>query len=81
MRTHPIGIIGVGLSESKTRNLAIKVGSTTHVDPRCAVSCCIQVALIRGLLRGEIVNETDVNKCIARSYRFVRGNEVSSGYK
>jgi ADP-ribosylglycohydrolase len=81
MRTHPIGIIGVGLSELKTWNLAINVGSMTHVDLRCTVSCCIQVALIKGLLRGEIVNETDVNKCIERSYWFVRGNEVRSRYK
>jgi hypothetical protein len=81
MRTHPIGIIGVGLSELKTWNLVINVGSMTHVDLRCTVSCCIQVALIRGLLRGEIVNETDLNKCIERSYWFVRGNEVRSRYK
>jgi ADP-ribosylglycohydrolase len=75
MRTHPIGVIGIGLSEVKTWNLAANFSFTTHVDPRCTVSCCIEVALIRGLLRGDVLDEAGVNDCIERSYQFVRGNE------
>jgi ADP-ribosylglycohydrolase len=74
MRTHPIGIIGVGLSEERTRKLSVQVGWTTHVDPRCTVSCCILVSLIRGLLRGDITDEDDVDACIERSYDWVKKN-------
>jgi hypothetical protein len=31
--------------------------------------------LIRGLLRGDILDEAGVNNCIERSYQFVHGNE------
>jgi hypothetical protein len=72
MRTHPIGVIGVGLSEKDALELSISVGWTTHVDPRCTVSCCIEVALIRGLLRCEIIDEEDVNACIERCYKWVK---------
>ena len=72
MRTHPIGVIGVGLSEEKTFDLSVAVGWTTHVDPRCTVSCCIEVALVKGLIRGDIVDEEDVDACIERSYKWVK---------
>lgn len=72
MRTHPIGVLGLGMSEQETWDLSVGVGWTTHVDPRCTVSCCIEVALIRGLMRGEILNEEHVNACIERSYEWVR---------
>lgn len=76
MRTHPIGVIGVRMSEEEAWDLAVKVGSMTHFDPRCSVSCCIQVALVRGLIRGEIVNKEDVDACIERSYSFVKDNSA-----
>ncbi|OAL47498.1 ADP-ribosylglycohydrolase [Pyrenochaeta sp. DS3sAY3a] len=72
MRTHPIGVIGVSMSEEETWSLSVSIGRTTHVDPRCVVSCCIQVALIRSLLRGEIVDEQGLNACIERSYDWVK---------
>ncbi|KAH8702710.1 ADP-ribosylglycohydrolase-domain-containing protein [Phaeosphaeriaceae sp. PMI808] len=72
MRTHPIGVIGIGMSEEKTWELSAEVGRTTHVDPRCVLSCCIEVAIIRGLLRGEIADEEAVNACIDRSYEWVK---------
>lgn len=71
MRTHPIGIIGVGMSEEACWRLAADVGRTTHADPRCTVACCISVGLIRGLLRGEIGTGNDVNKAIERAYDWV----------
>ncbi|PVH90968.1 ADP-ribosylglycohydrolase [Periconia macrospinosa] len=71
MRTHPIGIIGVGMSEEACWRLTADVGRTTHADPRCTVACCISVGLIRGLLRGEISREDDVNEAIERAYAWV----------
>lgn len=73
MRTHPIGVIGVGMSEVETFELSAGIGRTTHVDPRCVVSCCIEVALIRGLLRGDILDEKDIDACIERTYDWVKG--------
>jgi hypothetical protein len=72
MRTHPIGVIGVSMSEEETWKLSVEIGRVTHVDPRCVVSCCIEVAVIRGLLRGEILDEDGVNECIERSYDWVK---------
>ncbi|KAF2731520.1 ADP-ribosylglycohydrolase [Polyplosphaeria fusca] len=71
MRTHPLGIICVGLSEEEAWKLTAEVGMTTHVDPRCTVSCCVSVGLIRGMLRGEVSNEQDVNSTIERAYDWV----------
>jgi ADP-ribosylglycohydrolase len=72
MRTHPIGVIGVSMSEEETWKLSVEIGRVTHVDPRCVVSCCIDVAVIRGLLRGDILDEDGVNECIERSYDWVK---------
>ncbi|KAH7128677.1 ADP-ribosylglycohydrolase-domain-containing protein [Dendryphion nanum] len=71
MRTHPIGIIGIGWSEEATWQLATGIGRTTHVDPRCVVACCISVGLIRGFLRGDISSEEEVDKAIERAYDWV----------
>ncbi|KAF3044956.1 hypothetical protein E8E11_004077 [Didymella keratinophila] len=72
MRTHPIGIIGVNLTEEQTWRLSVDVGRTTHVDPRCVVACCISVGLIRQLLRGQIKTEKDMDAAIERAYEWVR---------
>ncbi|KAF2623228.1 ADP-ribosylglycohydrolase [Macroventuria anomochaeta] len=71
MRTHPIGVIGVYAQEEETWQLSVDVGRTTHVDPRCVVACCISVGLVRGLLRGEIETEEDINAVIERAYAWV----------
>jgi ADP-ribosylglycohydrolase len=73
MQTHPIGVIGWSMSEEETWKLSVEIGRVTHVDPRCVVSCCTEVAVIRGLLRGEILDEDGVNECIERSYDWVKG--------
>lgn len=72
MRTHPIGVMCVGFPEEEAWKVAAAVGRTTHVDPRCVVACCISVGLIRGMLRGEILSEEDVNDAIERAYEWVR---------
>ncbi|KAF2658161.1 ADP-ribosylglycohydrolase [Lophiostoma macrostomum CBS 122681] len=71
MRTHPIALFCVGFPETAAWRVAADVGRTTHVDPRCVVSCCIVVCLIRGLVRGEITGEEDVDAAIERSYAWV----------
>lgn len=75
MRTHPIGVVDVGMSEVATWELSTGVGQTTHVDPCCVVSCCIEVALIRGLLRGERLVEQDLDSCAEWSYKWVKGKK------
>lgn len=71
MRTHPIGVLGVGMEEEVCWRLAAGVGMTTHADPRCTVACCISVGLIRGILRGEIFTEADVDEAIEKAYDWV----------
>lgn len=73
MRTHPLGVIAIGCSEEEAWQLSVDVGRTTHVDPRCVVACCISVGLIRGLLRGEILDEENVDAAIERAYQWVHG--------
>lgn len=72
MRTHPIGVIGVNLTEEQTWRLSARVGSTTHVDPRCTVACCIEVGVIRQLLRGQIQTVKAMDAAIERAYEWVR---------
>lgn len=72
MRTHPIGVLGVNLTEEQTWRLSVDVGRTTHVDPRCVVACCISVGLTRQLLRGQIKTEKDMDAAVERAYEWVR---------
>ncbi|OCK76513.1 ADP-ribosylglycohydrolase [Lepidopterella palustris CBS 459.81] len=72
MRTHPLGVFCIGTPEVEAFRLAADVSLTTHTDPRCVVSCCISVSLIRGLLRGEILSETDLDACLRRAFDWVR---------
>lgn len=70
MRAHPIGVIGVNLTEEQTWRLSVDVGRTTHVDPRCVVACCISVGVIRQLLRGQIQTTKDMDAAIERAYEW-----------
>lgn len=76
MRTHPLGLICVFKSEEDAFDLAARVGRLTHVDPRCVVSCCLQVGLVRGLLRGEIRNERDLDETIERAWMWINSKEA-----
>jgi ADP-ribosylglycohydrolase len=71
MRTHPIGIICMGIPEEDAWAVAANVSRTTHVDPRCVVSCCISVGIIRAILRGDLLSEEDLNVAIERAYSYV----------
>ncbi|OAG06059.1 ADP-ribosylglycohydrolase [Paraphaeosphaeria sporulosa] len=74
MRTHPLGVIGVGLSEEETWDVAAAVSRTTHADPRCSVACLIVVGLIRGLLRGEVTREAHIDALVERAYAHFLSN-------
>ncbi|KAF4612462.1 hypothetical protein G7Y89_g15615 [Cudoniella acicularis] len=71
MRTHPLGVMCVGKSLEETFTVAASVGRVTHVDPRCVVSCCLVVGLVRGILRGEVVSEADVDDLVEKAYVWV----------
>jgi ADP-ribosylglycohydrolase len=90
MRTHPLGVMCVGFALEDTLWTAAHMSRTTHVDPRCVVSCCVSSALIRGILRGEIESEDDVNTLIQQTFDWVfaqdtlrnpeHGKELHAGF-
>lgn len=72
MRTHPLGVICVNeLSLTSTFEIAAKFSIITHADPRCVVSCCVVTGLIRGILKGEVVTEEDVDLIINEAFEWV----------
>lgn len=75
MRTHPIGVIYYEESENEVFEIATRVGRVTHVDPRCVVSCCVQVGLVGGILRGEISREEDIDGLIERAWEWVKARK------
>ncbi|KAH7127573.1 ADP-ribosylglycohydrolase-domain-containing protein [Dactylonectria macrodidyma] len=64
MRTHPIGLMCVNKSVEETFEVAARYSVVTHVDPRCVISCVIGSALVRGLVRGEIVKYEHIDEMI-----------------
>lgn len=74
MRTHPLGVMCVGRTLEETFQAATDVGKVTHVDPRCVVSCCLVTALVRGIIRGEVITEADLDALIEASFVWVHGN-------
>lgn len=75
MRTHPLGVMCVGRTLEETFQIATDVGKVTHVDPRCVVSCCLATALVRGIIRGEVASEADLDALIETAFAWVDGNE------
>ncbi|KAK3314314.1 ADP-ribosylglycohydrolase-domain-containing protein [Apodospora peruviana] len=67
MRTHPLGVIGLWMTETEMFGLAAEISRTTHADPRCVVACVIGTGLVRGLLRGEVSSEKDVDELLERA--------------
>ncbi|KAK4169830.1 ADP-ribosylglycohydrolase-domain-containing protein [Cladorrhinum sp. PSN259] len=67
MRTHPLGLMmALREEEQEAFELAREMACTTHVDPRCVVSCVIATGLVRACVRGEVVSEGDVDQLIER---------------
>ncbi|KAI9158900.1 adp-ribosylglycohydrolase [Paramyrothecium foliicola] len=67
MRTHPLGLMCLDKTVPETLQLAADFSATTHVDPRCLISCAIGTALIRGLVRGDITEEEHINLVIEQA--------------
>jgi ADP-ribosylglycohydrolase len=55
----------------ETFQTAADFSRVTHADPRCIVSCCLVTGLIRGLLRGEILTEEDIDTMIGLSLSWI----------
>ncbi|PGH03931.1 hypothetical protein GX51_03767 [Blastomyces parvus] len=68
MRTHPLGIICLASTLPEAFQAAAELSSITHADPRCIVSCCAVTGLIRGILRGEVLNEGNVDEMIGEAF-------------
>ncbi|EKG22494.1 ADP-ribosylation/Crystallin J1 [Macrophomina phaseolina MS6] len=71
MRTHPLGVIFLLNPLEQTFRVAAQISRTTHVDPRCVVSCCLVTALVRGVLRGEVMCEEDIDRLIEAAFQWV----------
>jgi ADP-ribosylglycohydrolase len=71
MRTHPLGVMCVGRSLPETFQVAADMSRVTHVDPRCVLACCVATGLVRGLLRGEVLTEADVDALMEEAKRWV----------
>lgn len=71
MRAHPLGIICIGKSLEETFQIATDFSVVTHADPRCVVACCVHTALIRGILRGEVTSEEDVDRILEAAFTSV----------
>jgi ADP-ribosylglycohydrolase len=67
MRTHPLGLACLSRSLDETFDVAAGFSVMTHVDSRCVVACMIGTALVRGLIRGEVREEKDVDGLIETS--------------
>ena len=79
MRTHPLGLMCLEKTVEETFQVAADFSVVTHVDPRCVISCVIGTALVRGLARGDIRTEKDVDDMIERGlawYKIVRDREL-----
>jgi hypothetical protein len=72
MRTTPVGVIYMNKSEEETFKEAVKMGSVTHADPRCALSVAIVSGLVRALCRDEIKNEDDINVLLERGWAYMQ---------
>lgn len=75
MRTHPLGVMCIGKTLEDTFEIAAQMSRTTHIDPRCAASCCAVTGLIRGILRGEVIVEADLDAVLDQAFIYVEGSE------
>ncbi|KAK2794133.1 hypothetical protein FQN52_009215 [Onygenales sp. PD_12] len=72
MRTHPLGVICLVATLQQTFQIAANYSAITHADPRCIVACCTVTALIRGILRGEVLHESNVDKLMEEAYAWTK---------
>jgi ADP-ribosylglycohydrolase len=70
MRCHPLGATCVFKPLSETFSITTEYGLVTHPNPKCIVSCCIVVGLIRGFLLAEITKESQIDAMINKAVRW-----------
>jgi ADP-ribosylglycohydrolase len=75
MRTHPLGVVCLFREEEEAFRLAADISRVTHFDPRCVVACVIGTGLVRGVVRGEVVVEEDVDVLINRAVQWFRDSD------
>ncbi|OAX78587.1 hypothetical protein ACJ72_07105 [Emergomyces africanus] len=71
MRTHPLGVICLAATLLETFQIAANYSAITHADPRCIVACCTVTGIIRGILRGEVLHEGNVDEIIDEAFVWV----------
>jgi ADP-ribosylglycohydrolase len=75
MRTHPLGVICLFREEGEAFEVAARLSRVTHVDPRCVLACVIGTGLVRGVARGEVQTEGDVDALVERAVEWYRAEE------
>jgi ADP-ribosylglycohydrolase len=71
MRTYPVAFACLDKTLTETFETSAEISMVTHPDPRCVLSCCVLVGLIRGILRGEVKTVVDVDEMIEKSAEWV----------
>ena len=75
MRAYPLGVMAASYdSEEEAYQLAVDISRTTHAEPRCSLACCTLIAVLRGILRGEILNEADLDQTVTRVIEHIQAN-------
>lgn len=76
MRTHPLGLMCLRMSVEETFEVAADFSVVTHVDPRCVLACAVGTALVRGLVRGEVGTEEDVDGMLDAGVAWFRARQA-----
>ncbi|KAK0610941.1 ADP-ribosylglycohydrolase-domain-containing protein [Immersiella caudata] len=80
MRTHPLGLMCLWREEKEAFTLAADISRVTHVDPRCVAACVVGTALVRALVRGDVVGEETLDGVVQRGREWVvaQGEELDA---
>ncbi|KAJ6260608.1 ADP-ribosylarginine hydrolase [Drechslerella dactyloides] len=76
MRTSIIAPMFINATEDESYRAAVDIALVTHADPRCLVSCVAVVALLRGLMTGELTREEQIDEYLERSWNWVVENAL-----
>ncbi|KAF3923431.1 hypothetical protein ABW21_db0206868 [Orbilia brochopaga] len=76
MRTSIIAPMYINATEDDCYRAAVDIALVTHADPRCLVSCVAVVALLRGLMNGELTKESQIDEYLERAWNWTVENAV-----
>ncbi|KAK6542951.1 hypothetical protein TWF694_006887 [Orbilia ellipsospora] len=68
MRTSIIAPMFINKTLEETYQAAIDIAIVTHADPRCLVSCTATVGILRGLLKGELTKEDQIDEYLQHAW-------------